>query len=114
MTPGEQALAEIARLETARVYGSTCPEAPRTAARAEPRVFDRPADTYYGPAPTAVVTELVTALESDSPRQTVAAERRSVEQAIARGLDDDAVAEATHLGLASVRRIRAAMDRAAS
>jgi len=112
MTPGQKRLAEIARLETARVYGSMCPEHRQPEPAAEPRVFERPDDSYYGPAPAEVLTELVGALTAEAPsRELRPAERRSVEQAIARGLDDDRIAALLHLDTAAVRTVRAALDR---
>jgi hypothetical protein len=113
MSAGSDALAEAARLETARVYGSTCPEPPRRAdAEAEAAVFGRPADTYYGPAPAPALVQLVEAISprTDARRR----DRRRIEQAIARGGDDAAIGGELHVPAEDIAFVRSAMDRAAS
>ena len=110
MTAGEDALREAARLEAARVYGRPCPEHKQAHAVIEPGLFERPVDSYYGPAAEPVLAQLVTALAPEAPRSS-ASSRRRIEQAIARGLDDDHAAAATGADLADVTSVRAAMDR---
>jgi hypothetical protein len=112
-TPGQDALAEAARLEAARVYGTVCPEH-RSAEPEQPAtVFARPLDTYYGPAPAATRTELVEALQGDAPgRDRIAAgTRRSIEQAIARGESNGTIASGLPVDVTVVRRVRADLDR---
>lgn len=96
MSPGLDALAEAARAETARVYGSVVRE-------------------HTGPAPAYVVAELLDALSPSAPstrRRLVPVAR--VEQAIARGQSDHRIANQLCIDAEIVADVRAAMDRAAS
>lgn len=108
MTPAQRALAEIARAETARVYGTACPEHRQPAFQPEQ---ERPADTYYGPAAQHERQALVEAL---SPVRLVRdrVPRKRIEQAIARSeWNDDKIAAELRVRVDDVQAVRAAMDR---
>lgn len=97
MTPGQQALAEAARLEAARYYGHAVRE-------------------HAGPPPTQVLAELLDALglpPRPAPKRRLVPVTR-VEQAIARGRSDAQIARSLDVSLDVVADVRAAMDRAAS
>lgn len=96
MTPGLDALAEAARAETARVYGSVCRET--------------------RPAPPHVLDELLDALTPapKTPRHTRLVPVARIEQAIARGQSTHRIANQLCIDAAIVADVRAAMDRAAA
>ncbi len=93
MTPGLDALAEAARAETARVYGSVCRET-------------RPA----APHVLADLLDALTPARQQPQRRLVPVAR--VEQQIARGRSDHRIANSLCIDVAVVADVRAAMDRA--
>lgn len=108
MTPAQRALAEIARTETARVYGTACPEHRQPAVHADQ---SRPADSFYGPAAQHDRRALVEAL---SPVRLIRdrVPRKRIEMALARSEWDDAkIAAELHCTLDDVRSVRVALDR---
>lgn len=112
MTPGEKALREAARMESARVYGKACREHRQADAPAtSPVAFRRPAESYYGPAPTADLAQLVEAIV---PVRLPGPSRIPVEQSIARGLDDEQISALLDLDVAHVASIRARMEKASA
>ena len=96
MSPGLDALAEAARAETARVYGSVCRET-------------RPASPH-------VIAELLDALTPapKTPRHRRLVPVARVEQAIAMGRSDHRIANQLCIAVEVVADVRAAMDRAAA
>jgi hypothetical protein len=113
MTTPRDLLAEAARAETARVYGTTCPENRQTEPAGPSRIpFQRPEDSYYGPAPAVDLTELVNAIVP-----APSARRRSrvrVEQAIARGLNDASISAELDVDTDYAATVRAAMEKASA
>lgn len=110
MTPGQVALLEAMRLEQARIYGTTT----REARQAEHQVavadeHERTLESTYGPAPAAVIEQITDAL---SPVRAVLdiTTRRSIEQSIARGLGDLAIATQLHVQLLDVEHVRNEME----
>lgn len=106
-TPGQAAMREAARLESARIYGQVL------------------ADTNQPHADTVAATEaeLITrweTLANIDQRATRARgflptpKRVAIEQAIARGWDEARIAQVTGFDVAQIRAVRAGMNRAAS
>lgn len=114
MTPGEAALREAARMETARVYGATCREsrAPRKRKARPASAFpERPLESYYGPAPAHLIAELVAVTTTPGLTRI---ETDLIEQALARGWAGTRINAELGFGPADVKTVRDAMNRAAS
>lgn len=110
VTPGLDALAEAARAETARVYGSVVREH-RQPERPELARFERLPDSYYGPPPTSVLNELLDAIVPAQERTSRMATVARIEQAIACGYPDGQIARDLHIARSAVEDVRAAMDK---
>lgn len=117
MTAVEAALAElphlvIAREEAARVYRATCPERSRsirTEERASGIFPPRPAESYRGPAAPEVIQQLIEALHPTRDDGRVVP-KRLIEQAFARGWDDEQIAASVHVPIALIHLARLDFD----
>ena len=101
MTPGQEALAEAARLEAARVYAARCPEPPRAARDRAAELIER-LERQGPPVVDLAARRVSTALST--------AVRKRIEQAIATAGTPEGVAEATGCDEESVRLVWEAMS----
>ncbi|WP_375490254.1 hypothetical protein [uncultured Jatrophihabitans sp.] len=107
-TPGQQALAEAARLEQARIYGATLPSA-RTHRPAREQVsLTALSQQLEQPARVPDVAWRATSITGDE----LARVRERAQQLIARGLTPDRIAHALDVDQAVIAAVRAEMDRA--
>lgn len=100
MTPGTEALREAARVELARVYGSTCPETRNG-------IYTRQAATVDQPRRLALVTALRPAERRSTDMQA------RIEQALASGWTDGRIVDGLGVALEDVTAARAAIERSA-
>jgi transcription initiation factor TFIIIB Brf1 subunit/transcription initiation factor TFIIB len=114
MTPGQHALVEAMRLEQARVYGATVREPQR---RRDTLTADDLARITKD-TPQAIVERRRVLREvswtNQTREQAVRISRQAIEQHIARGRQNEQIAEELLVDVDQVAAVRAEMDRRAS